>query len=167
MIIHNDGSEKISERPKVTIGDHFHGGKGCIIRTSDHNYRRGYPFISGTIAGYAIGDVTIGNYVWFGADILVMKGVTIGDGAIIQARSVVVTDIPAYAIAGGHPCRPFAQRDMEDVEFFKNFNYSGAGSKDPQAKLAHFDAKLAEYRALRAEREKISSEEEVVPPKNH
>ena len=43
---------------------------------------------------------------------IVLGGVTIGEGAIIQAGSVVVKDIPKYAIAGGHPCIPFKQRDI-------------------------------------------------------
>ena len=164
MIIHNDGAEKTLKRPKVTIGNHFHGGRGCIIRTSDHDYRRGYPFIPGAIAGYAVADVTIGNYVWFGGEVLVMKGVTIGDGAIVQARSVVVSDIPAYAIAGGHPCRPFAQRDMEDVAFFRKFSFSRAASQETPDRLAYFNTKLAEYRALRAEQAKGSAAVDSVPP---
>ncbi|WP_075995444.1 CatB-related O-acetyltransferase [Salaquimonas pukyongi] len=51
------------------------------------------------------GDTVIGNDVWMGRECLVMPGVTIGDGAIVAARSVVVSDIPAYAIAGGNPAR--------------------------------------------------------------
>lgn len=43
----------------------------------------------------------------------VLGGVTIGEGAIIQAGSVVAKDIPKYAIAGGHPAVQFAQRDTE------------------------------------------------------
>lgn len=44
------------------------------------------------------GDIIIGNDVWIGYDSLIMPGVKIGDGAVIAARSVVVKDIPAYAI---------------------------------------------------------------------
>ncbi|MBM0741104.1 CatB-related O-acetyltransferase [Phormidium sp. CLA17] len=56
------------------------------------------------------GDTIIGNDVWLGYDSLIMPGVTIGDGAVIAARSVVVKDIPAYAIAGGNPAQPIKQR---------------------------------------------------------
>lgn len=56
------------------------------------------------------GDTVIGNDVWLGYDSLVMPGVTIGDGAIIAARSVVVSDIPAYAIVGGNPARVLRER---------------------------------------------------------
>ena len=49
------------------------------------------------------GDTVIGNDVWIGYDALIMPGVTIGDGAIISSRSVVVGDVPAYSIVGGNP----------------------------------------------------------------
>lgn len=56
------------------------------------------------------GDTVIGNDVWIGYDTLIMPGVTIGDGAIIAARSVVTADVPPYAIAGGNPARIVRQR---------------------------------------------------------
>ena len=51
------------------------------------------------------GAVVIGNDVWFGHQTLVLSGVTIGDGAIIGAGSVVRHDIPPYAIVAGNPAR--------------------------------------------------------------
>lgn len=56
------------------------------------------------------GDTVIGNDVWIGYDSLVMPGVTIGDGAIIASRSVVVTDVPPYAVFGGNPARLMKER---------------------------------------------------------
>ncbi len=50
--------------------------------------------------------VEIGNDVFIGARAIVMKGVRIGDGAVIGAGSVVTTDVPAYTIAAGAPARP-------------------------------------------------------------
>jgi acetyltransferase-like isoleucine patch superfamily enzyme len=49
--------------------------------------------------------VRIGRYAWIGHGCYIMKGVTIGEGAIIGAASVVVTDIPAYSVAMGNPAR--------------------------------------------------------------
>ena len=43
-------------------------------------------------------------------DALVMPGVRIGNGAIVSSRSVVVQDVPAYAIVGGNPARSIRQR---------------------------------------------------------
>lgn len=56
------------------------------------------------------GDTVIGNDVWIGYEALVMPGVTIGNGAIVSARSVVASDVPAYTIVGGNPARPIRQR---------------------------------------------------------
>lgn len=62
------------------------------------------------------GNTVIGNDVWIGYDAMVMPGVTIGDGAIIAARSVVTADVPPYAIVGGNPAQLVRQRfDAEDV----------------------------------------------------
>src|SRR5690606_1618891 len=44
------------------------------------------------------GDTVIGNDVWIGYDALIMPGVRIGNGAIVSSRSVVVRDVPAYAV---------------------------------------------------------------------
>ena len=56
------------------------------------------------------GDVIIGNDVWLGADSVILSGVTIGDGAVVGARSVVTNDIPPYAIVAGNPARMVKKR---------------------------------------------------------
>lgn len=62
------------------------------------------------------GDTIVENDVWIGYDSLIMPGVHIGNGAIVASRSVVVSDIPAYAIAGGNPARIIRRRfDDETV----------------------------------------------------
>lgn len=53
---------------------------------------------------------TIGNDVWIGAKSIVMDGVTIGDGAIVAAGSVVTKDVPPYAIVGGAPAKVIKYR---------------------------------------------------------
>lgn len=47
----------------------------------------------------------IGNDVWFGAQVFVMPGVTVGDGAIVAGGSIVTKDVPPYAIVGGAPAK--------------------------------------------------------------
>ena len=47
----------------------------------------------------------IGNDVWLGAKVTVLKGVSIGDGAIITANAVSTSDLPPSAVALGIPCR--------------------------------------------------------------
>lgn len=56
------------------------------------------------------GDTVIGNDVWIGYDCLIMPGVNIGNGAIISSRSVVVSDVPPYAVVGGNPAKVIKQR---------------------------------------------------------
>ncbi|MBA3815480.1 MAG: CatB-related O-acetyltransferase [Parachlamydiaceae bacterium] len=56
------------------------------------------------------GDIVVGNDVWLGYDSLIMNGVTIGNGAIIAARAVVVKDVPAYAIVAGNPAKVVKMR---------------------------------------------------------
>jgi virginiamycin A acetyltransferase len=56
------------------------------------------------------GDTVVGNDVWLGYSTLVMPGVTIGDGAIVAAGSVVVSDVPPYSVAGGNPARVIRPR---------------------------------------------------------
>lgn len=61
------------------------------------------------------GDTTIGNDVWIGYESLVMPGVSIGDGAIVAARSVVTGDVPPYSIVGGNPAAVIRRRFPDDV----------------------------------------------------
>jgi virginiamycin A acetyltransferase len=61
------------------------------------------------------GDTVIGNDVWLGYDALVMPGVQIGDGAIVAARSVVVGNVPAYAVVGGNPAKLLKQRFSDET----------------------------------------------------
>lgn len=56
------------------------------------------------------GDIIVGNDVWFGYDSLIMNGVSIGDGAIIATRAVVVKDVPPYSIVAGNPAKVVKKR---------------------------------------------------------
>jgi len=59
------------------------------------------------------GDIVIGNDVWIGVNAVILSGVTIGDGAVIGAASVVTRDIPPYTIAAGNPAKPIRKRFEE------------------------------------------------------
>jgi len=109
---------KIRGDGSVTIGDNSHSGPECMILTRNHNYDDGdaVPYDD----TYVRAPVTIGDNVWFGARVTIIPGVTIGEGAIIQAASTVTDDIPQGAIAGGHPAQVFSQRDMEHYETLKS-----------------------------------------------
>ena len=63
------------------------------------------------------GDTVLGHDVWLGYRALVLPGVTIGDGAVVAAASVVASDVPPYAIVGGNPARVIRMRyEADDVE---------------------------------------------------
>jgi acetyltransferase-like isoleucine patch superfamily enzyme len=57
--------------------------------------------------------IRIGCKVWIGFDACVLPGVTIGDGAIVGARSVVIQDVPPYTIVAGNPAQVVRQIDRE------------------------------------------------------
>jgi acetyltransferase-like isoleucine patch superfamily enzyme len=88
----------------VTIGDDTIIGPGLCIMAGDHEFRS---------AGISFRDsrrgrnepVVIRRNVWIGARVTILKGVTIGDAAVIGAGAVVTSDIPPYAIALGVPAR--------------------------------------------------------------
>ncbi|KAB2823162.1 acyltransferase [Aliivibrio finisterrensis] len=92
----------------VKIGNNFHSGSGCIFITSNHNYRGAkLPYDETSITE----DIIVEDNVWLGLNVLVMPGITIGEGAIIQAGSVVIKDVKKLAIVGGNPARMFKSRD--------------------------------------------------------
>lgn len=61
------------------------------------------------------GDIVIGNDVWIGYEAVILSGVTIGDGAIIGTRAVVIKDVPSYTIVGGVPAKPIRKRFDEET----------------------------------------------------
>lgn len=56
------------------------------------------------------GDTVIGNDVWIGMEAVIMPGVTVGDGAIVAARSVVTHDVPPFAIVAGNAAQVVKMR---------------------------------------------------------
>ena len=106
---------------KVEIGDNFHSGKQCLIINTYHKYDNGnaIPYDTNEVINK---DVIIEDNVWIGDRVLVLGGVTIGEGAIIQAGAVVVNNIPKYAIAGGNPAKVFKYRNIENYERLKSEN---------------------------------------------
>ncbi|MBR3677787.1 MAG: acyltransferase [Alistipes sp.] len=105
-----------SLRGKCTIGSGTIFGPRCKIHTSNHNYEGAmlpYDHI------YKVKDVTIGENVWIGADVSIMPGVTIGEGAVIAACSCVSKDVPPLAVVGGNPIKIIKYRDAERYNSLK------------------------------------------------
>jgi virginiamycin A acetyltransferase len=61
------------------------------------------------------GDTVIGSDVWIGYEAVIMPGVQVGDGAIIAAKSVVVSDVSPYTIVGGNPAKSIRRRFEDDT----------------------------------------------------
>jgi len=82
----------------ICMGDEVYISDNVEIRDSDNHQvlREGYV---------STAPIYIGNHVWIGLRSIILKGVTIGDGAIIAAGSVVTKDIPAHCLAGGVPAK--------------------------------------------------------------
>lgn len=97
-------------------------GKGTIIaprfkvHTYNHNYKGDMlPYDSENI----VEDVYIGENVWIGADVTIMPGVHIGEGAIVAACSCVTKDVPPLSIVGGCPAKIIKTRDKIKYEKLK------------------------------------------------
>ena len=73
------------------------------------------------------GNTIIGNDVWIGSEAMIMSGITIGDGAIIAARAVVVKDVAPYAVVGGNPATfiksRFENKEIEQLLTMKWWNW--------------------------------------------
>ena len=89
----------------IYIGDHAHITGGCRLLCHQRdltNYKKGDDAAA---LPYRVGEIRIGKGVMVGMETLIMPGVTIGDGAIIGAYSLVTKDIPAWTIAIGRPAK--------------------------------------------------------------
>ncbi len=97
----------------VTIGDNVDINRHFQILTHDwgcYVFRNKYnDFVNSS------GKVTIGSNIYFGTNVIILKGVTIGDNCIIGAGSIVNRDIPANSVATGNPCRVVCTMD----EYYK------------------------------------------------
>ena len=91
----------ILDEAPVTIGDHVFIGPNVGIYTVTHALLTDQRN-AGVMRSLPI---TISDNVWIGGNCVVMQGVTIGDGTVIGAGSVVTRDIPAGVIAFGNLCR--------------------------------------------------------------
>ena len=73
-------------------------------------FGQGWEHVYDPFASSSKGDIIVGNDVWFGYNSLIKNGVTIGHGAIVAAKAVVVKDVPAYAVVAGNPAKVVKMR---------------------------------------------------------
>lgn len=102
----------------ISIGSYFHTGRGLTIITSNHQYDIGtaIPYSP----GYSIDkEVIIKDFVWLGHNVTILQGVTVGEGAVIAAGSIVSKDVPDYAVVGGIPAKVLKYRNIEHFKKLK------------------------------------------------
>lgn len=92
---------------KIIIGNNVKVGANVLITDSD--WHLDDPRVSGPKP------VFIGDNVWLGYGVIVMKGVTIGENSIIGINSVVTKNIPSNVIAAGNPCKVIKKINNESI----------------------------------------------------
>jgi len=99
-ILYSQGMIRLGAQSVVSQGAHLCAGT--------HDYEKpGFPLVTKPIS--------VGAQSWLAAECFVHPGVTIGEGAVIGARSVVTKDMPAWTVCAGHPCRPLKPRLRRDL----------------------------------------------------
>lgn len=131
-------------------------GKHPIDRRSTHRmfYSKAIPFW----AEFANSDpilenprTNIGNDVWIGMRAIVMDGVSIGDGSIVAAGSIVTKDVKPYSIVGGVPARPIKMRfDESTVEKLMHEQWWNKSIQEikEMAKNGEFKSSYKQYKSV-------------------
>lgn len=101
-----DDYSYISSQQRISIGDDSMIAANCYIVDFNHVL----PLSSSkknlmSPAAYVRDEIIIGKFVWIGANVVILKGVNIGDGAVIGAGSIVTKDVPEKSVAVGNPAR--------------------------------------------------------------
>ncbi|OOQ56922.1 hypothetical protein BC343_17120 [Mucilaginibacter pedocola] len=98
----------ISSRKCIRIGSNCHIANDVVIMDDDFHDVASHTTNSGAQT------IFIGNNVWLATRCIVLKGVSIGDGAVVAAGAVVTKDVPPYTLVGGVPAKPI--RNIKPVE---------------------------------------------------
>lgn len=123
---------------QATIGKYCSIARQTIIGVSGHNYQwvTTSPIITSTHYGIIDHNIAepqhnapvIGNDVWIGMNAIILRGVTIGDGAVVAAGAVVTKDVEPYSIVGGNPAKHikyrFSKSTIEKLLEIKWWNWS-------------------------------------------
>ena len=95
-------------RRRLEIGADCLIASGCKFIDHDHGTALDMPMREQTAGAEA--EIVLDQDVWLGVNVVVLKGVRIGRGAIVAAGAVVTSDVPSHEIWGGVPARRIGQR---------------------------------------------------------
>lgn len=95
---------------EIIIGEYTSLAPDCYLITGDHDIDKNVLINVRGDEGGKRGSIVIGKNCWIGAKSIILKNVSIGDGAVIGAGSVVTRDIPPFAVAVGNPARVIKYR---------------------------------------------------------
>ena len=98
----------------IYVGEYTMLGPNVVLASAGHPI---LPELREKIYQYNM-PIHIGKNCWLGAGVIVLPGITIGDGSVIGAGSVVTKDIPAGVIAVGNPCRVLREINDHDREYY-------------------------------------------------
>lgn len=98
----------------IYVGDYTMFGPNVVLATAGHPIlpslrEEGYQYNA---------PIHIGKNCWFGAGVIVLPGVTIGDNVVIGAGSVVTKDLPSAVVAVGNPCRVLRPVNARDEQYY-------------------------------------------------
>ena len=108
------GDNHITSACGIYIGKNLRTGKSVLISDNSHGNphdRKQLDIHPNDRHLYTKGPIKIGDNVWIGEKAAILGGVSIGNGAIIGANTVVTHDVPAYSIAVGCPAKVINKRD--------------------------------------------------------
>ena len=96
----------------LTIGPLARLASGCKLIDHDHDL----PPVGRPMGGSGLeGPITIGRDAWLGANVVVLRGVSVGDGAVVAAGAVVTKDVPPHEIWAGVPAKRIGRRPEATV----------------------------------------------------
>jgi putative colanic acid biosynthesis acetyltransferase WcaF len=96
----------LDARGDITIGRDVNISSHAQLQTAKH-------LIDDPDFAHDYSPITIGDRAWIAEGAMVLGGVTIGEGAIVTARSVVTKDVAAFSVVGGVPARPIRERSRD------------------------------------------------------
>lgn len=135
----------------IKIGSFCSIARNVSVQTYNHNYKKATTYFIGQNffqeswdnEKVSNGIIIIENDVWIGADVVVLGGVTIGNGAVIAANSTVLKNVPPYSIVAGSPAKVIGYRfEQEIIEKLLDINWWNWSDEQMKANKSFFESEM-------------------------